>query len=217
MCVGISFISSQENIYVIYLRNIYENIHSMGVLYSFSIKKFFYDKMDLRLFYLHVTICSSDTMSLKKLWLKRHSFKNRDTQTSQIQALTKTTGKYDTSRKTMWILSMLKNGTPDFIKVNMVLCRIKNIRELSWIDTFFFVWNYKTDDWSLSTRFDLRSYSKISFIKRQMSGTWSENDWQPVVQPVTKNGNEWYNEWQLVLQRVTTNDSEWEQIEKEWL
>ena len=29
--------------------------HPMGVLHSFSIKNIFYDKMDLRLFYSHVT------------------------------------------------------------------------------------------------------------------------------------------------------------------
>ena len=29
--------------------------HPMGVLHSFSIKNIFYDKMDLRLFYFHVT------------------------------------------------------------------------------------------------------------------------------------------------------------------
>ena len=31
--------------------------HPMGVLYSFSIKKFFFDKMNLRLFYFHVATC----------------------------------------------------------------------------------------------------------------------------------------------------------------
>ena len=30
--------------------------HLMGVLHSFSIKNIFYDKMDFRLFYFHVTI-----------------------------------------------------------------------------------------------------------------------------------------------------------------
>ena len=30
--------------------------HPMGVLHSFSIKNIFCDKMDLRLFYFHVTI-----------------------------------------------------------------------------------------------------------------------------------------------------------------
>ena len=29
--------------------------HSMGALHSFSTKNIFYDKMDLRLFYFHVT------------------------------------------------------------------------------------------------------------------------------------------------------------------
>ena len=31
--------------------------HPMGVVHSFSIKNIFYDKIDLRLFYFHVTIC----------------------------------------------------------------------------------------------------------------------------------------------------------------
>ena len=30
--------------------------HPVGVLHSFSIKNVFYDKMDLRLFYFHVTM-----------------------------------------------------------------------------------------------------------------------------------------------------------------
>ena len=37
---------------------------------------------------------------------------------------------------------------------------------------------------------------KGSFIKRQTSGTSSEN--------------EWYNEWQRVVKLVTTNDNEWQ-------
>ena len=73
--------------------------------------------------------------------------------------------------------------------------------------------------------------AKRSFIKRQTGGTSSDNEWynewQRVVQRVTKNDNEWYNErrvvktgigtwsdnewyneWQRVVQRVTLNDSE---------
>ena len=37
-----------------------------------------------------------------------------------------------------------------------------------------------------------------SFIKRQTSGTSSDN--------------EWYNEWQRVVQQVTTSDNEWQQL-----
>ena len=48
-----------------------------------------------------------------------------------------------------------------------------------------------------------------SFIKRQTSGTSSDNEWQRVVQRVITNDSEWYNEWQRVVQRVTTNDNEW--------
>ena len=33
--------------------------HPMGILHSFSLKNIFYDKMDLRLFYFHVTIYGS--------------------------------------------------------------------------------------------------------------------------------------------------------------
>ena len=78
-----------------------------------------------------------------------------------------------------------------------------------------------------------------SFIKRQTSGTSSDNAWQRM----TTNDNEWYNvwqrmtasdnewqrvtksgatsdkEWQRVIQRVTTNDSEWQRMitsDKEW-
>ena len=55
-------------------------------------------------------------------------------------------------------------------------------------------------------------------MKRQTSGTSSDNEWQRV----TLNDNEWYNEWQQVttndnewqwlVQRVTTNDNEWQQM-----
>ena len=46
-----------------------------------------------------------------------------------------------------------------------------------------------------------------SFIKRQTSGTSSDNEWKRVVQRVTTNDNEWYNERQRVVQQVTTNDN----------
>ena len=45
------------------------------------------------------------------------------------------------------------------------------------------------------------------FIKRQTSGTSSDNEWQPVVQRVTTSDNEWYSKWQQ-RQRVTKNDNE---------
>ena len=48
-----------------------------------------------------------------------------------------------------------------------------------------------------------------SFIKRQPSGTSSDNKWQRVVQRVTTNDNEWYNKWHLVTTSSTTNDKEW--------
>ena len=66
-----------------------------------------------------------------------------------------------------------------------------------------------------------------SFIKRQTSGTSSDNEWQRVVQQVatmttsgTTSDNEWYNKWynewqqvvQRVVQRVTTNGNEWQQM-----
>ena len=38
--------------------------HPMGVLHSFSIKNIFYDKMDLRLFYFHVTIYQREYISV---------------------------------------------------------------------------------------------------------------------------------------------------------
>ena len=40
-----------------------------------------------------------------------------------------------------------------------------------------------------------------SFIKRQTSGTSSENEWQRMVQRVTTNDNEW--------QQMTKSDNEW--------
>ena len=54
-----------------------------------------------------------------------------------------------------------------------------------------------------------------SFIKRQTSGTSSDNEWQRVVQQVTMNDNEWQ---QMATsgttsdnerQRVTTSDNQW--------
>ena len=57
-----------------------------------------------------------------------------------------------------------------------------------------------------------------SFIKRQTSGTSSDNEWQRLVQRVTMNGNDWqrmttsgttsYNKWQ----QMTMSDSEWQQV-----
>ena len=67
------------------------------------------------------------------------------------------------------------------------------------------------------------------FIKRQTSGTTSDNEWKRVVQRVwqrmTTSDNEWYNEWykewynecykewQRMITSGTTSDSEWY---KEW-
>ena len=75
-----------------------------------------------------------------------------------------------------------------------------------------------------------------SFIKRQTSGTssdnewqrmttsdnewyneWqrmttSDNEWQRVVQQVTTNDSEWYNEWQRVVQRVAKSNSKWQRV-----
>ena len=56
------------------------------------------------------------------------------------------------------------------------------------------------------------SIKKRSFIKRQTSGTSSDNEWQRVVQRVTMSGttsdNEWYNEWKRLVQRMKANDSD---------
>ena len=59
----------------------------------------------------------------------------------------------------------------------------------------------------------------IKFIKRQTSGTSSENEWQRMKksgttseyewQQVTMRDNEWYNEWQRVTMSSTTSDNEW--------
>ena len=53
---------------------------------------------------------------------------------------------------------------------------------------------------------------KRSFVKRQASGTSSDNEWQRVVQRVTTNDNEWYNEWQRVITSGTTSDNEWQLV-----
>ena len=46
-----------------------------------------------------------------------------------------------------------------------------------------------------------------SFIKRQTSGTSSDNEWYNKWQRVTTNDNNWYNEW-----RVTTGGIEWREV-----
>ena len=63
-----------------------------------------------------------------------------------------------------------------------------------------------------------------SFIKRQMSGTSSDNEGQRMTTSGAKSDNEWYNEWQRVTtngkrQRMTkvitsytTSDNEWQQM-----
>ena len=78
---------------------------------------------------------------------------------------------------------------------------------------------------------DWISFYKIigSFIKRQTSGTSSDNEWQRVTtsdttsdnewQQATTKGKEWYNEWQRVVQRMTTSDSERQRVttnDNEW-
>ena len=56
------------------------------------------------------------------------------------------------------------------------------------------------------------SIPKRSFIKRQTSGTSSDNEWQRR----TTSDNEWYNEWQRVVQQVikngTTGDKERQRV-----
>ena len=57
-----------------------------------------------------------------------------------------------------------------------------------------------------------------SFIKRQTSGTSSDNEWQRM----TASDNKWYNEWLRVKmsdkewQRMTMSDSKWEQWYSDW-
>ena len=62
-----------------------------------------------------------------------------------------------------------------------------------------------------------------SFIKRQTSGTSSDNEWQRVVQRVTTSSTTSDNEWQRVVQRATTSgttsDNEWQRAttsDNEW-
>ena len=49
-----------------------------------------------------------------------------------------------------------------------------------------------------------------SFIKSQTISTSSDNEWQRLVQLVTKNNNDWYSAWQ----RMTTSDNEWQRMTK---
>ena len=49
-----------------------------------------------------------------------------------------------------------------------------------------------------------------SFIKRQTSGTSSDNEWYNEWQRMTTSDNE----WQRVVQRVTTNDNEWRVVQR---
>ena len=61
-----------------------------------------------------------------------------------------------------------------------------------------------------------------SFIKRQTSGTSSDNEWQRVVQRGTTNDNEWQGmtksgatkdkEWCNEWQRMTTSDNKWQRV-----
>ena len=57
-----------------------------------------------------------------------------------------------------------------------------------------------------------------SFIKRQMSGTSSDSEWQRMTTSGTTSDNEW-QWWQRLVQQVATNDNEWQRMkmsEKEW-
>ena len=51
-----------------------------------------------------------------------------------------------------------------------------------------------------------------SFIKRQTSGTSSDNEWQRVTTSGTTSDNEWYNEWQRMTTSGTTSDNEWQRV-----
>ena len=51
-----------------------------------------------------------------------------------------------------------------------------------------------------------------SFIKRQTSGTSSDNEWQRVVQWVTTSGTVSDNEWKRVTTSGTTRDNEWQRV-----
>ena len=50
-----------------------------------------------------------------------------------------------------------------------------------------------------------------SFIKRQMSGTSSDNKWQRVLTSTITSDNEW-NKWQRMTASDTTNDNEWQHV-----
>ena len=51
----------------------HENIFDMGVLHSFSIKNIFYNKMELRFFYFHVTIRRLTNSRPMLLFYRNHS------------------------------------------------------------------------------------------------------------------------------------------------
>ena len=57
-----------------------------------------------------------------------------------------------------------------------------------------------------------------SFIKRQTSGTSSDNEWYNEWQRITTSDNEWHRvttndyEWQHVVQRVTKSNSKWRRV-----
>ena len=55
-----------------------------------------------------------------------------------------------------------------------------------------------------------------SFIKRQTSGTSSDNECCNELQRMTTNDNEWYNELQRVTTSSTTSDNEWHN-EWQWM
>ena len=52
------------------------------------------------------------------------------------------------------------------------------------------------------------NWYKWSFIKRQTSGTSSDNEGQPMA----TGNNEWYNKWQQMTMSNTKSDNEWQQI-----
>ena len=51
-----------------------------------------------------------------------------------------------------------------------------------------------------------------SFIKRQRSGTPSDNEWYKKWQGMTTSDNEWYNEWQRMTASDATSDKEWQLV-----
>ena len=98
--------------------------------------------------------------------------------------------------------------------------------------------NFGYSIFKISLALKNKCYASIRpFIKRQTSGTSSDNEWhngwqrmttsgatsdkewQRVVQRVTKNDNEWQRVVQQVITNNTTNDNEWQQIamsDSEW-